>query len=331
MQNQDQVNEILAIVARIKEVQESRKLTDPKLLEEFPQLGSTRTWRQRFLAGDLKELRIERQLKQLRQIAAILDGGSADELFFSEMQFAKELNSRLQRLERQTNDRRILVCLAPNGTGKSAFTRWAVGQSRATRTVVRCRPTWRNKSLHLCLGILRALGVDSNTTNPAVAEDEVIKALKTPRTLFIDQAHEGGVAVMHLLRALVDETPSRFVYLAYNTAFARVQSSTADAMIEARAFLGRCIKPIFDLYNEGTQPKDVKLFLCEVAGLPAGSAESVAARVIGILNAHTNLRLLDDAIAAAMAEADGDRPEPDQICRQINRLAGAIEKQQEAA
>lgn len=322
MHHQDQLTEIGLIVSRIKDVQDTRKLSDQRLLQEFPQLGSTRTWRQRLLAGNLKELRLDKQLKNLRDIAAILDGGVPDEVFFPALQFAVEMHSRLERLERQTNDRRILVCLAPNGTGKSAFARWAVAQSRSSRCVVRCRPTWRNKSLHLCLGLARALGLELNTTNPSIAEDEVIKALRTPRTVFIDQAHEGGVAVMHLLRALIDETPSRFVYLAYNTAYCRVQTSTADAMIEARAFVGRCMKPIFDLYNEGTRPKDVKLYLQEVAGFGAGSAESLAARVVRTLNAHTNLRLLDDAIAAAMARSDGDCPEPDLIVNEVNRLAG---------
>ena len=211
----DIINEIRAITARIAAVQAERKLSDADLLREYPDIGSTKTWRQRLCAGELDELDHDRILAKLRRVAVILDGGSPDDLFIKEMQFAVEMNARLAQLERQTNDRRILVCLAPNGTGKSAFARWAVNQKRSTRTYVRIRPTWRNKPLHLCRGIARALGQEINTSNVADAEEAVINALSgEPITVFLDQAHEGGVALMHELRAFVDETKSRFVYLA---------------------------------------------------------------------------------------------------------------------
>ena len=46
-------------------------------------------------------------------------------------------------------------------------------------------------------------------------------------------------------------------------------AASSDAMIEAQAFIGRCRKPIFDLYREGCQQADVVFYLEQVAGLPA--------------------------------------------------------------
>lgn len=319
----DPREEIRGIVARLEDVQRTRKLSDRQLVDEYPDLGSTKTWRQRLVSGAFGDLNLDRLLGKLRRISQILDGGTPDEVFFPDSPFASEMRARLGQLERQTTDRRILACLAENGTGKSSFARWAVAQSRSTRAVVRVRPTWRNKPLHICLGIARALGSDIDTSSPAVAEAEVVNLLRgQPRTVFVDQAHEGGVAVMHLLRGFVDETPARWVYLAYNTAFRAVLASSTDAHIEARAFLGRCFKPVFDTYKGGTLDKDVAFYLERTAAMKRDTAASVANRITRALRMSTNLRLLDDAIVAARAANEDEEAAPDLVVSEVYRLAG---------
>lgn len=328
MNNQQRlIDEILPVIHRLKEIQAERGLTDRQLLTEFPDLGSTKTWRHRLLAEKWEELNLERTSLRLRRVAAILDGGSPEEIFFPDLPFALEMRARIGLLERQTNDRRILACLAPNGCGKSALARWAVAQHRSRRAYVRIRPTWREKLLHLCTGMARALGRDSNTTNVAEAETSLISMLSgEPKTVFIDQAHEGGVKLLHLLRALVDETPSRFVYLAYDTTFRRVLTGNTDALAESQAFLGRCIKPVFDLYRAGTSHADCALILQRKAGLPEPAAAAVSARVVPLLRSNTNLRLLEDAIEAARAENDDRDPSAEQVVRKVEELAGETRK-----
>jgi len=317
------IADMIPIIDRIAVIQKERGLTDSKLCDEFPQLGSPKTWKDRLLAHNWAELKIELWHRKLASVGVILDGGVPDEDFHLDLPFAKEMLGRLGKLERQTNDRRILTCLAANGCGKSLFTRWAVAQSRSTRAVVRIRPSWRNKIIHICRGIAGAMGKVIQTTNAAEAEDECIQLLKgNPRTLFIDQAHEGGVAVMHLLRAFVDETPSRFVYLAYNTAYRHVLSATNDAAIESQAWLGRCIKPVFDLYSAGTRAEDVAFYLETYADLSADAAKSLAARLVAALNWHTNLRLLDDAIESARIASRNDTLASEAIRAKVYELSG---------
>lgn len=323
MNNSELKTEINGVVARVRAVQESRGLSDKQLIKEFPQLGSTKTWRQRLVEGNLKETNLDRLVTKLRQIATILDGGLPGEAFYGEMPFSKEMNSRLKQLERQVNDRRILVCLAPNGCGKSMFARWAVQQDRARRAYLRMRPTWREKKLHICAGFARALGRPINTSNVADVEEIAINALQgEPRTVFIDQAHEGGVALMHELRVFVDETPSRFVYLAYPTAWHRVHTASTDALIEAQAFMGRCLKPPFDLYKDGIAQGDVEVFLQRVAGVDSSTAKSLAVELLQVLRGKTNLRLLEDAIESATAVSDGRVPSAALIAERVNILTG---------
>lgn len=328
MTREEMLAEMVAVVRRVKLVQQERGLSDTKLVDEFKELGSQKTWADRLRTETFEGLNIERWLNKMRRVATILDGGSPEDEFFRHLPFAREMEARMLRLERQQGDRRILPCLAANGTGKSVFSRWAVSQSRSTRVLVRIRPSWRNKIVHLCGGIARALGEENRPSSPAAAEDVVIRMLTShPRTVFLDQAHEGGVALMDVIRELVDETPSRFVYLAYDTAYRAVLSATTDAQIEAQAFMGRCLKPAFDLYRAGTRPEDVAVFLQEAAALSKVAAESLAPRITPALQRHTNLRLLDDAIVAARASSKSDDPPAESIREQVYRLSGLDPKQ----
>jgi len=325
--NDELISEMRSVVRRVAAAQAERHLSDTKLVDEFPDLGSTKTWKDRLLPETFENLNIERWHRKLMRVAAVLDGGSPDEEFYGDLPFAREMMARLAKLERQQNDRRILSCLAANGTGKSVSARWAVNQSRSTRALVRMHPWCRNKVVHICASIARSLGDDGQYRSPSDAGAAVIRLLGgQPRTLFIDQAHEGGVALMHVLRALVDETPSRFVYLAYDTAFRQVLTSSADAMVEAQAFMGRCLKPVFDRYRSGTRPEDVSVYL-QKSGLSRTVAESLSAKLTPALQRHTNLRLLDDAIAAARAATGEDNPPAQSVDEQVFRLSGLDPKQ----
>lgn len=318
----DRIATARAIVTRLEEIQRARKLSDRQLVDEYPDLGSTKTWRQRLLGSRWDGLNAERTLRRLQRIGTVLDGGVPNATFFRDLPFAQEVIARVGQLERSVTDRRILVCLAPNGCGKTSVARWCVAQARSTRAYCRLLTTSR-KTIHIANRISHALGSDDDARNAPDAENRLIAQLTgTPKTVFLDQAHEGGPALMHLLRALVDETPSRFVYLGYDTAFRRVQSATTDALIEAQAFMGRALKPIFDVYKAGTSSRDVAIYLQRSADLSPSAAGSVAARIASVLQRTANLRLLDDAIQAARAGHDDDEAEADAIVSQVYALSG---------
>lgn len=317
----DQKAEARTIVTRVEKYQQLARLNDVKLLRQFPDLGSAKTWRQRLLAEDYANLHPDRTLAKLRRIAVVLDGGLPDHEFFK-LPFTQEVLARVGLLERSTTDRRILVALAPNGCGKTTVAKWCVAQNPGERAYIRLRPGHRNKQLHIMNHMLAGLGLSGAAGSKVVGEAQLIAALTQPRTVFLDQAHEGGPAVMHLLRCLVDETPSRFVYIGYDTAFRRVLAADSDTTIEAQAFLGRCLKPIFNAYKAGTAAVDVKVFLQETADMDASVAAGVANKLTTLLQRTTNLRLLADAVDIARAESDSDAVEPEAVVRACVGLAG---------
>jgi hypothetical protein len=101
-----------------------------------------------------------------------------------------------------------------------------------------------------------------------------------------------------------------------------VQAATTDSMIEARAFLGRCVKPVWDGYKHGIRQEDVAAYMRETGVLTGASAASVAARITPVLQRTANLRLLADAVTTVRAASDDDETSPDALIRDVYALAG---------
>ena len=295
--------EFTPLIDQLARIQAACGWSDRRITTRYRALGSPKTWRQRLLAHDFQGINLDKMSRKLRALQAELSGGTPVEEYY-QLPFSARMDTLLCRLEGQVTDRRILCCLAMTGVGKSVWARHAVDEDRAGRVYLRCRPTWREKKVHLCSALARALGDAPATTGEADAEDKVISQLKSlPRTVIIDEAHEGGIALMKLLRTFVDETSARFVYLAYPTEYERVTSATKGSLIEAQQFLGRCVKPIYDRYAEGIHQEDLTDYL-KAAEVPDPAA--IARELLPLVRKSYNLRIVADAIEECRMASDTD-------------------------
>jgi hypothetical protein len=327
----EKIAQLKSLVAELKNHQDTVGLSDRKMVAKFkntngrPLLGSAKTW-VKLVEGDYSGLNLDRWVQQIFEVKSQVSGGARSTKFFKEMPITAALDAELDRLEAAANDRRCLMCLAPTGVGKSMFIHSAVKEEPATRMFAAAHPGWRNSMTNICCGIIAAIGeTQSCYAGNAAALDKLTALLSSPaRTIFIDEAHDGGVVLMRIIRHLIDRTPTRFFYSGYPTEFDAVRSATAGAVTEAQQFLGRCQKPIFEDYRDGTKPEDVAFYLHKALGFPLkGDAKTVAEEITPILQRRYNLRLLDDAVEMCEIEAQKDEKEvtPDQLILKIKKLA----------
>lgn len=314
----DYMVEAKACVARLRSAQTTLKLKDNKFVGRFKGadnsilLGSPRTW-ERMRKDEWDENRPEKWLPKLRQACAQLDGGTPVRRVYEDLPFFVEASKELSRLESQTNDRRVMVVLAPTGTGKSVWARRAVDEERDKRIYIRGNPSWRENGVGICCAIYERLtGERMEYVGFGAALSKLTLHLAaSDKTIFLDEGHEGGIMLMTLIRHLVDETPSRFVYLAYPTEYNRVVGASTGTLAEARQFIGRSLKPIFDDYKAGTRKEDVIVILRH-AGFSADQARALGGDVTRTVLVREGLRTLDDALERAREMAqESDKDEID--------------------
>jgi DNA transposition AAA+ family ATPase len=303
----DQEKELKDLVRRLDAYQAALKLSDGAWCARYGRyIGTAKTWRERMHGGKMAELSTTapKWIGQLRTLITIFEGGSVLEEFY-ETPFYKRVKRGVETLEGQTNDRRCYVVLAETGTGKTVAARKLASEHITTRTCTSALTHWRENKVAILQGLCEALGCKPLIGGAGPAMDALKLTLRaTPRTLFIDEAHQGGVMLMRLIKDLINETPSRFVYLALATEFVRVQGATSGSIVEARQFLGRCIKPICDDWRGGCTQRDVAEYL--KAALNGESWATVAHEIAAAVRRNYNLRLLADAVDAARNQADDD-------------------------
>lgn len=313
-----------AVVGRIERHQLALGLSDRDFVDRYRQyLGSEKTWRQRLLGAQYVDMNVPKRLQQLQAMVASIDGGSQMTGVYEDMPVYRGFMARYRLLQGNQTDRRCMVMLAETGCGKSVAARAIYQDNPAEVVYVRCRPTWKNRQLRIVNGLARGLGLPAGGVADEVL-DRVIEQLKAqPRTLIIDEAHDGGLTLLKLVKCLIDETPSRFIVLAFPTLWNELIRSSSGAWSEARQLYGRTVKPIYDDYARGSTVADVACMLRRSLGF-GGQAEDVAREILPLIRANGNLRLLADVVRTCdvLAEEEGaqiDGARVVQLCRTYSK------------
>lgn len=314
------ITEVTDLVKRLAAHQAALGLRNKQFAARYKDwLKSESTWIRLIQGKWVGVLNHDRIAASLRDLAARLESarGFDDESFLRELPFVTLLNAQWERLLGSKGDRRGLVVLAPEGCGKSW---WASSVTKrdsteevslnATAFYLRIRSTWKDKKLHLLQGMAVVLGAPMQKT-PSLQHHSLVDHMRAlgDVTVILDEAHNGGVELFKLLKDLIDETPARFVYLAFPTQYDEVRSKNTGAIAEARQFLRRCLRPVFDDYRNGISAEDVSAYL-RARGLTDAGMAAFAASMAPRLAVNYNLSTLADAADEAQAEAEEDDRKP---------------------
>lgn len=292
-------DELNRLVSRCEKHQKALGLSDSAFAIKYKDfVGSAKTWRQRLCGRDYSGLRFDRILGKMRAMVSLIDGGATVEEVYEDLPVFKQFQGRYNKLQSARTDRRVMVFLGETGIGKSVCAREVLRADPIGTAYVRCQPPWKDNQLAILNGILKALGKDTYFRKSR-SFDAVLEHLKSnPITVIFDEAHDGGVALLKLVKSFVDETNCKFVIMAYPTLWKRMLLASSDAHAEARQLFGRTQKPIFDAYANGTTLENVEAFLRRSTSLN-GSSKDVARQILEIVRHNGNLRLVADIIDSA--------------------------------
>ena len=327
----NQIARLKALVELVKPHQ--RKMTDSEFCRKYKEyVGSTDVWKRRLIGGEIGELDVPKWIGKLTELLAYLEGGIVpDEFFCDDLPFNKRFQQGIKDLEAQgRTDRRIFCVLGAVGVGKTMSCKKAFSLALKTddeaetnedlprRVLLIIPEALRENKVGLLQTIATALNCLPQESGAAALFDAIKSALSQAKvTLIFDEAHQGGVMLMRILKDLVNHTPASFVYVALQTEYMRVISASKGNIIEAKQFIRRCMQPVFMAYAHGTLacatvkkggkdievPMDAAILLGKRAGISPKDAVEVAKDKLGNLRLHGNLSSLQDAIDTAQRKA----------------------------
>lgn len=119
---------------------------------------------------------------------------------------------------------RLVIFLAPSGGGKTTLLR-KIRESYGTACICgEASETWRSSYLNAGSVICKWLGITDKFVNPLKMEGVLFEALTaSPRILCIDEGAYCGPEALNLIKAILNQTPTRVVFLAIPELWTRME------------------------------------------------------------------------------------------------------------
>jgi hypothetical protein len=302
----EQQKKVSGLIDRIEKHQKALRLSDNQFVARYQRyLGSAKTWRDRLCGRAWNEFgaKLEKWEKKLASFVTELDGGASMDEFYRELPVARYGFAIYDALQGTRTDRRCSVLPGSYGIGKTWTLRRIAFENPTKAVFVSANETWKDSRMQIARGLAMALGCAEGTSAAGTFQNVIEHLRANPVTVLIDEVHEGGVLLMKLVKALINETQAKFILGTYPTAWNRLVTGSTDATAEAQQLLGRTMKPIKTDWIKGLNLRDVEKYLELSTGLN-GECRLLAEQILPEVKRGGNLRLLADAVELAKMNAD---------------------------
>jgi hypothetical protein len=316
--------ELDRLIARVEQYRLALGLTHSQFATRYAQyIGSHKSWEFRLLARQWDELKLNTWTPKLRKFVAQLDGGSQEQEIFTTLPIVKHAEYLYETLQSRGNDRRCAMLIGTQGTGKSLALRHVQRSNKFSPVFLSANETWKDSRMRIATALAQAVNATISASASQTFQNCVDALKANPCTILIDEAHEGGVLLMKLVKTIINETSARVMLCIYPTAWARLLNGANDAYAEAQQLLRRTWRPVRNEWLNGITARDLDAW-CKAVALP--SLKARAAELLPRVNKHGNYSLLADALERSRLIADETDAEltPDLFLEQINELCGLV-------
>lgn len=256
-----EANRLRELAGKVREYQETKGLSTAALCKLVPQVGSDKTYN-RILAGDLKELDLDRQLANfeaaVQWIESIGDDAEAEEEIFDDLSAVISLKRAFLETRKETGNARCIFVLGPSGSGKTSARVALMKRYGSRLALVEANVAWKDSPGAMLGAMLRMLGRRELPASQSDRLERVVELLKeTRRCVIVEEAHHLGPRCLNLVKTLINQTPGEFILIAIDTLWRRLESAAYE---EARQLTGNRLAERIQLGRE-MKERDTRLLL----------------------------------------------------------------------
>lgn len=324
-----QKQELDRLISRIETHQKSLGLSHTRFATRFAKhVGSHKSWEFRLVARKWDELKPETWLPKLRKFAGEIDGTVGTQEIFASLPIVKHASYLFDTLQTKTNDRRCAILIGVQGTGKTLSLRHVERENGHGPAFMSANETWKDSRMRIAHSLATAVNAPI-TPSASQTFQNCIEAMKAnPGNLLIDEAHEGGVLLIKLVKSIINETQWRVMLGIYPTAWRRLINGASDAYAEAQQLLRRTIRPIKSDWLQGINEKDMAAW-CDAVKLPITKSKIV--ELLPMVRKHGNYSLLADSLesAAIIAASKDEEVTQELFTLRVREMCGEMANKEE--
>ena len=318
-----QQKELSSLAQTIRDYQKKRGWSDTQLCKRFGGVGSTKTFT-RVLAGDLKELDLERWLLEYRTVVNLIEAEGAadgnDEAIFDDLSTCGRLRVAFLEIMNVRGNCRLIIVEGASGSGKTKAGRMLAAKYGRRVLFGEADETWKNPTIMLG-GILKMLGKKEFSGGTSERKELVVAELNLRRVcLFLDEAHHLGPASLNMLKTLINQTPGEFILSGLGTLLRRLETQAYyEALQLTRNRMAERIN--FDQLDA----HDVELLVKRRLGWENGEGKKAAAILLGNEGKGPATRLghlafVDAVCRQAKRDADGEPVTVELVGRAVTKV-----------
>jgi hypothetical protein len=315
-----QKQELERLIGRIDAHRVSLGLSHSRFATRFVKfVGSQKSWESRLFIRKWDELKPETWLPRLRKFVGEIEGSVGEQEIFASLPIVKHAVYLYETLQTRTNDRRCAMLIGTQGTGKTLALRYLQRDNDFTSAFLSANETWKDSRMRIANALATAVNATVTGSASKTFQNSLDKLKENPMDILIDEAHEGGVLLIKLVKTIINETKCRVLLGIYPTAWRRLLNGANDAYAEAQQLLRRTIRPVKTDWIRGINKEDLSAW-CKAVELPLTGSR--ATDLLPFIRAHGNYSLMADALerAAIVAGETDEEVSPEIFAAQIKEL-----------
>jgi DNA transposition AAA+ family ATPase len=303
--NSMDAEELVSLGKKIYQYQESRKLSDNKMVEKYRGLGSSKTYK-RIINNDLGELSLEVQLANYRAVWAVIESlketTSEEEQLYNDLSPALSLRRAVVEILEEDGIARFILIEGDSGTGKTQSLKLLQRQYGQRILAIEASEVWNDSPNAMLKELLNGVGIKEM---PMIASDRLKMFIDycniTRVAIAIDEGHHMGPRCLNTIKSIINQTASEVIILAMPTLWRRLERAAYE---EVRQLTGNRLAERIRL--DGLRENDIKKLLNRRLSKFSGNEKFAIKMLMDRAPRFGNFAFVRDVLKQAAKQADGE-------------------------
>ena len=292
-------------ISRVERHEQTLALNNSEFVSRYDKwLTSVDSWSRvvRRIPGKVTANNWKQWETRLSRLMEEVDGAFIGERIYP-LPMLAEAKRIYNRLQGARGDIRVAWLVGSTGSGKTVALRYLQKTYPKETVYVFVLSGWRDRRSAILRGLADALGCEVQSSSDEMQRALIKRINAQPVTFLMDEFHEGGVALVSIVKELIECCPFvRFLLTTWKTGFHSLENGSR--FFVTAQLVGRSLRPFNSDWENGPRKEDVLQYLTFSVPELSEEERGQLAREFLSRTKKWGFRTLAQVVGAAKQEAE---------------------------